>query len=194
MQIFHIATVADWTQAQRSGFYLTSSRGKTLQEEGFIHASRADQWEGVRSRYYADVVEPLVLLVIDTDLLSAEWREDPVGDDTFPHIYGPLNPSAVTTAVPLAPSTPAAPQPRPVAVDPGPAQPAGTSFRQEMYREIFFRILLVLLVMICVITGGTIGRPRLMGVLIGALVGVVASWLLLRGFTSRNTRRLSSRG
>ena len=49
----------------------------------------------MRSRYYADVEEPLLLLTIDTDLLFAPWREDPVGDDTYPHIYGPLNPDAV---------------------------------------------------------------------------------------------------
>ena len=49
----------------------------------------------MRSRYYADVGEPLLLLTIDTDLLTSPWQEDPVGDDTYPHIYGPLNPDAV---------------------------------------------------------------------------------------------------
>ena len=49
-RIFHIATVADWEAAQRSGSYTTSTLGRTLVEEGFIHASRADQWQGVRQR------------------------------------------------------------------------------------------------------------------------------------------------
>ena len=52
------------------GAYTTSTYGVTLEQEGFIHASRADQWEAVRERFYADVDEPLVLLEIDTDLLD----------------------------------------------------------------------------------------------------------------------------
>lgn len=95
MHIFHIATVAGWAEAMTLGTYTTSTRDRTLEQEGFLHASRADQVEGVRSRYYADVEEPLLLLTIDTDLLTAPWRQDRVGDDTYPHIYGPLNPDAV---------------------------------------------------------------------------------------------------
>lgn len=38
---------------------------------------------------------PLLLLAIDTDLLESPWLEEPVGGDTFPHIHGPLNTSAV---------------------------------------------------------------------------------------------------
>jgi uncharacterized protein (DUF952 family) len=95
MRIFHLATVTDWEQAQRSGAYTTSTRGRTLAQEGFLHASRADQVTGVFDRYYRDADEPLVLLTVDTDLLDVPWREDPVGDDTFPHVYGPLSPAAV---------------------------------------------------------------------------------------------------
>jgi uncharacterized protein (DUF952 family) len=42
-----------------------------------------------------------VLLTIDTDKLKVPWREDRVGDDTFPHIYGPLSPGAVVAVEPL---------------------------------------------------------------------------------------------
>jgi uncharacterized protein (DUF952 family) len=92
--IYHLATAADWAAAQESGTYTTSTRGRTLEEEGFIHASRADQWQGVRRAFY-EGVDDLVLLEIDTDLLEAEVREDEVGDDTFPHVYGPIMPDAV---------------------------------------------------------------------------------------------------
>jgi uncharacterized protein (DUF952 family) len=95
MLIFHLATLSDWGDARRTGAYTISTRGVTLEQEGFIHASRADQVDGVRSRFYADLDEPLVLLTIDTALLTVPWREDPVGDDTYPHIYGPLHPDAV---------------------------------------------------------------------------------------------------
>jgi len=54
VRIFHIATATDWAAAQASGSYTTSTRGVSVLDEGFIHASREDQWEGVRDRYYAD--------------------------------------------------------------------------------------------------------------------------------------------
>ena len=101
MHIFHIATVPDWDRARQSGSYTTSTRGRTLGEEGFLHASRSDQVGEVFDRYYADADEPLVLLTIDTDLLHVPWREDPVGADTFPHIYGPLFPAAVVEVRPI---------------------------------------------------------------------------------------------
>lgn len=99
--LFHIATRSDWDEAVRTGAYTTSTVGVTLEQEGFLHASRADQVDGVHQRYYADLDEPLVLLRIDPALLDVPWREDPVGDDTYPHIYGPLNPSAVVEVTPL---------------------------------------------------------------------------------------------
>jgi uncharacterized protein (DUF952 family) len=95
MDIFHIATESDWTAAQQSGAYTTSTRGRSLEEEGFLHAARREQVAGVFNRYYADAGEPLVLLTVDTDLLAVPWQQDPVGDDTFPHIYGALSPDAV---------------------------------------------------------------------------------------------------
>ena len=104
MRIFHLATAEDWAAAQESGAYTTSTRGVTLEEEGYLHASREDQWRGVRERYYADATEPLVLLEIDTDLLDVPWVEELPAEDateTFPHIYGPLAPDAVVAVTPL---------------------------------------------------------------------------------------------
>jgi uncharacterized protein (DUF952 family) len=103
VRIFHIATVADWEAAQRVGSYTTSTYRVTLAEEGFIHASRGDQWQGVRERFYAEVTEPLVLLAIDCDRLTAPVVDEtpPGANETFPHIYGPLNPDAVVQVIPL---------------------------------------------------------------------------------------------
>ena len=36
--IYHIATAADWARARRDGEYTTSTRGRTLREEGFLEA------------------------------------------------------------------------------------------------------------------------------------------------------------
>ena len=102
-RIFHLASASEWEDAVRSGSYTTSTRGRTLAEEGFIHASRADQWPGVRERFYSDVTEPLVLLVIETARLDVPVVAEPVPDstETYPHIYGPLPTSAVVQALPL---------------------------------------------------------------------------------------------
>ncbi|WP_216849406.1 DUF952 domain-containing protein [Pimelobacter simplex] len=91
--IFHLALASEWAAAQQTGAYTTSTLGRTLADEGFIHASRADQWTGVRDRFYADVTEPLVLLHIDTDLLDVPVVDEPAAPgmtETFPHIYGRL--------------------------------------------------------------------------------------------------------
>jgi len=104
VRIFHIATLADWQAAQAVGAYTTSTRGVTLEEEGYIHASRADQVEGVRATFYADVTEPLVLLEIDTDLLDVPVVEEapaPGLTETFPHVYGAVAVSAVVAVTEL---------------------------------------------------------------------------------------------
>ena len=95
MRVFHIALAADWEQAQGPGAYTTSTVGRTLEDEGFLHAAHRHQVRDVLARYFRDLDQPLVLLTIDTDLLGVPWREDDVGEEKFPHIYGPLAPEAV---------------------------------------------------------------------------------------------------
>ena len=101
-RIFHLALAADWAAAQESGDYRISTLGRTLEQEGFIHASREDQWRATKQRFYADVPEELVLLEIDPALLTSELRveEVPEAGDSFPHIYGPLNLDAVVAVHP----------------------------------------------------------------------------------------------
>ncbi len=101
--IFHLALASDWAAAQAAGEYAISTRGRTLAEEGFIHASRADQWPTIRDRFYADVTESLVLLEIDPARLTCPLVVEFVAeaDDSFPHLYGPLNLDAVLRATTL---------------------------------------------------------------------------------------------
>jgi uncharacterized protein (DUF952 family) len=104
--IYHIATAADWEQARRDGQYTTSMRGRTLAEEGFIHASTAAQVAPVAEAFYRDAPD-LVLLVIDTERVGPPVRYErvPGQPDPYPHIYGPLNLDAVvaTRAFPAGP-------------------------------------------------------------------------------------------
>jgi uncharacterized protein (DUF952 family) len=102
MRVHHVATRADWEAARATGTYTTSTAGRSLAEEGFIHAARREQVPAVVRRHYAGVHEPLVLLTIDTDRLSAPWTEEQVGEETFPHIHGPLEVAAVVDVQPLA--------------------------------------------------------------------------------------------
>jgi uncharacterized protein (DUF952 family) len=102
-RIFHIAKVADWETAQAAGEYRVSTLGRSLEQEGFLHASRAGQWQAVYDAFYAGVDEPLVLLEIDSGLLGVPVVEEapPGTDELFPHIYGPLPVAAVVAVSPL---------------------------------------------------------------------------------------------
>lgn len=104
MTLFHVATLADWEQAARTGSYTTSTLGVSLRQQGFVHASRAEQWPGVLSRFYADCTEPLVLLEIEPSRLGCRVVEEPPApgvEETFPHIYGPVPAAAVVAVTPL---------------------------------------------------------------------------------------------
>jgi uncharacterized protein (DUF952 family) len=101
--IYHIALAKDWDAALEAGEYRTSTLGRTLDEEGFIHAAFAGQVPGVAERYYAQVTEPLVLLTIDETRLDVPWQvEEVAGSEAgFPHVYGPIEVSAVVMNTPL---------------------------------------------------------------------------------------------
>lgn len=185
MRIFHIATLTDWQDAQATGTYAISTRGRTLAEEGFIHASRGDQWQGVRERYYSDVTEPLVLLSIDTDLLTSPVVEEglPGSEETFPHVYGPIQVDAVVTVVPLdaATGTPA------VLAPTGAGEPAGSpSFSALFLREVFHQLLLASVVLAVVVVGTLVGRGSggewgpLLGAAAGLVLGVLAARVISR--------------
>jgi uncharacterized protein (DUF952 family) len=95
--LFHVALRRDWEGAQEAGEYRVSTLGRSLDEEGFLHASYAHQWQGVRDAYYAGVTEPLVLLEVDPALLEVPVVEEVPdgGAEAFPHLYGPLPVAAV---------------------------------------------------------------------------------------------------
>ena len=103
--IYHLTTAREWVAGKTAGAYTTSTRGRTLEQQGFLHGSVAAQVAPVANSFYADAGEPLVVLVVDSERLTSPWRYDdvPGQPDPFPHIYGPLNPDAVVDVVPLVP-------------------------------------------------------------------------------------------
>ena len=102
MRILHLTTAGDWAHAQRSGSYTVSTRGRTLEQEGYIHCSQPHQVEPVRKRYY-DGVRDLLLLEVETDLLTVPWRTEqlPGMTEAHPHVYGPIDLAAVVGVRPL---------------------------------------------------------------------------------------------
>ncbi|WP_406136690.1 DUF952 domain-containing protein [Streptomyces sp. NBC_01089] len=119
-ELLHITERSLWEAARATGTYEMSTRGRTLQEEGFIHCSTRAQLLAVADFLYGSGGGSgnggsgggggtesegghgeLVVLVIDSDLLSVPLRyEAPApGADVFPHIYGPLPVDAVVTVV-----------------------------------------------------------------------------------------------
>ncbi len=90
--IYHITSQAQWDRAKQTGFYAAPS----LQTEGFIHCSKAEQVQGVFQRYFTGK-HTLVKLTIDTNKLAAPLRYElsPSLNEEFPHVYGAINRDAV---------------------------------------------------------------------------------------------------
>ncbi|MEU6529376.1 DUF952 domain-containing protein [Streptomyces sp. NPDC046928] len=97
--ILHLTERSLWEAARERGAYEISTRGRTLQEEGFIHCSTRAQLPAVAAFLYGsyDGPDDLVVLVVDPERLDVPLRYEAVkpGGEEFPHVYGPLPVSAV---------------------------------------------------------------------------------------------------
>ena len=104
--IYHITSRKAWEEAQANGEY----RADSLTTEGFIHCSTFEQVLPVAHNFYKGQ-GGLIVLGIEPSLLSSDLKWEapagggpppgvPVGDQ-FPHIYGPINLSAVLKVVDL---------------------------------------------------------------------------------------------
>ena len=102
--LLHVARSADLERAREEGIY----RCVSLETEGFIHCCEADQLPGVMARYYADV-DDLVLLALEREALGAEVRHEAAheGGERFPHVYGPVELTAVRETTPFGLGDPA---------------------------------------------------------------------------------------
>lgn len=105
--IFHITSKTEWLEAQSRGEYVAPS----LQSEGFIHCSTAQQVLRVANAFYRGRTD-LILLQIDETKLAPELKwEPPAGApapgispaDKFPHVFGAVNLNAVSAVLDLSP-------------------------------------------------------------------------------------------
>ncbi|MGK5632601.1 DUF952 domain-containing protein [Streptomyces sp. URMC 123] len=98
--IFHVVPLDDWLAVPDRPY-----APPALAEEGFVHCSPDEATAlAVANRFYRDTVGPLMVLMIDENLLDAPVRwegadpEPPPGaapGTLFPHVYGRVNRPAV---------------------------------------------------------------------------------------------------
>lgn len=96
--IYKIERAATWQSALAAGQYAGSADDD---RDGFIHFSSADQLAATAAKHFAGR-DDLVLAAVFTAPLGAALRwEASRGGALFPHLYGPLNISAVAWTQPL---------------------------------------------------------------------------------------------
>ena len=90
----HLTTKQAWADALKVGTYSLSTKGKTLEEVGFIHGSFIDQVEEVAGFLFAGSSEELVVLHLNIDTLESRGIlvrvEAASNGKSYPHIYGAI--------------------------------------------------------------------------------------------------------
>jgi len=93
MIVYHIVLPEDW--ATFTGDLYSAA---SLETEGFIHCSFAEQLDAVIERYYSEAPS-IIVLQIETDrLISRMVKEPSTNNEIYPHIYGPVNRGAIVSA------------------------------------------------------------------------------------------------
>ncbi|MDQ0771568.1 uncharacterized protein (DUF952 family) [Streptomyces aurantiacus] len=102
--ILHLAEHSLWDVARAHGAYRMSTRGRTLEQEGFIHCSTSAQLPSVAAFSYGSYEGPdeLVVLVVDPARLDVpvKYEAPEAGAEKFPHVYGPIPVDAVVEVTP----------------------------------------------------------------------------------------------
>ncbi|POX55591.1 DUF952 domain-containing protein [Streptomyces sp. Ru71] len=102
--ILHLTERSLWEAARARGRYTMSTRGRTLEQEGFIHCSTRAQLPAVAAFLYGgyDGPDELVVLVVDPARLDVPLKYEAAepGGEEFPHVYGPIPAAAVVAEEP----------------------------------------------------------------------------------------------
>ena len=96
--LYHAASQADWDSRSASHY-----QPSAFADEGFVHLSSAEQMVGTLHKHYPGRTDLMVLTVDATKVEANLVWEDLYGSGTeFPHIYGPINLSAVVAITPTS--------------------------------------------------------------------------------------------
>ncbi len=97
-RVYKICSRDAWEKARQHGRFLGSADDV---RDGFIHLSAPDQVAGTLARHFAHQ-DDLLLIAVDTARLAPALRWEPSrGGALFPHLYAPLDFSAVASETPL---------------------------------------------------------------------------------------------
>ena len=88
--IYHIVLPEVW-----AAFDVDLYKAPSLETEGFIHCSFAEQLDVVIERYYGDVDKVVILKIDPQRLMSRMIKEPSTNNEIYPHIYGPINRDAI---------------------------------------------------------------------------------------------------
>ncbi len=96
--IYKVCSRDLWGEAEAQGRFTGAPIDHA---DGFIHFSTAGQVAETVARHFAGIAD-LVLVAIDGDALGEALRYEPSrGGALFPHLYGPLDLTAVRSVVAL---------------------------------------------------------------------------------------------
>jgi uncharacterized protein (DUF952 family) len=97
-RIYKICPASAWREAERQGVYRGSADDA---RDGFIHFSSASQVAETARKHFLGQTA-LFLIEVDADALGGVLRwERSRNDELFPHLYGELDPGAVTGVLDL---------------------------------------------------------------------------------------------
>ena len=88
---YHLVPVEEWERHKDEAEYTPAA----FDADGFIHCTNGlDELVAVGNRYYQQDPRRYLVLILNVSKIASPVRyDDP--DQVFPHIYGPLNTSAV---------------------------------------------------------------------------------------------------
>ena len=96
--VYKICEEKMWRDAERDGAFFGSAVDYA---DGFIHFSSAAQVAGTAGRHFTGM-SGLVLVAVDAEALGPALKWEPSrGGALFPHLYGPLQLTAVRWVKPL---------------------------------------------------------------------------------------------
>ncbi|WP_448809743.1 DUF952 domain-containing protein [Agromyces bauzanensis] len=106
-RIYHVAIEDDWGMSHALGSYEASTRGRSLDTDGYIRACPAERVQAVLDDIYADLELPVVVVVLDEDTLTTSGVpvERPAGAGTGIHVLGAIPSDDPAVVIEVLPAT-----------------------------------------------------------------------------------------